>query len=115
MPTMVNLGSEIIRINPAKNTIESSTNNGRFWVTRSTQSSVGTFIDLLPYGNELLAATSKGVYASSNQGRFWVQRCTGSSYGDFQSLMDGGKELLAQTTKGLYVSTNSGRFWVKRR
>lgn len=115
MPTMINLGSEMIRINPAKNTIESSTNSGRSWVTRSTQSSVGTFIDLLPYDNELLAATSKGIFASSNQGRFWVQRCYNSSYGDFQALMDGGKELLAQTSKGLYASSNNGRFWVKRR
>lgn len=114
MPKMITLGSELIRINPAKNTIESSANNGRFWVTRSTQSSCGTFIDLLPYGNELLAVTSKGIFASSNQGRFWVSRSTQSSCGEFQSLTDGGKELLAQTSKGLYYSTNSGRFWVKK-
>ena len=114
MPKMITLGSELIRINPAKNTIEVSINGGRFWTTRSTQTACGTFVDLLPYGNELLAVTSKGIFASTNQGRFWVARSTQSSCGEFQSLADGGKELLAQTSKGLYYSTNGGRFWIKR-
>jgi len=35
MPQMINLGSEMIRINPAKNTIEYSTNQGRTWNKRS--------------------------------------------------------------------------------
>ena len=103
MPNMITLGSELIRINPAKNTIEYSTNGGRFWVSRCT-----------PFGNELIAITSKGVYASTNKGSFWVSRCTSSSYGEFLSLTDGGKEILAQTSKGLYYSTNGGRFWVRR-
>ena len=114
MPKMITLGSQLIRINPAKNTIEYSTNGGRFWVSRCTSSSYGTFVDLLPFGNELIAITSKGVYASTNKGSFWVSRCTSSSYGEFLSLTDGGKEILAQTSKGLYYSTNGGRFWVRR-
>lgn len=114
MPKMITLGSELIRINPAKNTIEYSTNGGGFWVSRCTSSSYGTFVDLLPFGNELIAITSKGVYASTNKGSFWVSRCTSSSYGEFLSLTDGGKEILAQTSKGLYYSTNGGRFWVRR-
>ena len=115
MPKMISFGSEMIHINPAQNVIEYSTNNGRSWVTRYTSSSCGTFIDLLPYGNEILAITNKGIYYSTNCGRSWVLRLSGSSSSAFQTLVDGGKEVLAETTRGLYYSTNSGRSWVKRR
>jgi hypothetical protein len=115
MPQMIMLGSEMIRINPAKNTIEYSTSQGRSWSSRYTSSSCGEFIDLLPYGNELLAVTSKGIYYSTSQGRSWSSRYTSSTCGEFQCLMDGGRELLAQTSKGLYYSTSSGRSWSKRR
>ncbi len=115
MPQMINLGNEIVRINPQKNSIEYSTNQGRSWSSRYTSSSCGTFIDLIQCGAEVVAATSKGIYFSSNQGRSWSSRYTSSSCGNFQNLMDGGKELLANTDKGLYYSTNSGRSWSKRR
>ena len=115
MPQMIMLGSEMIRINPAKKTIEYSTSQGRSWSTRYSSSSCGKFIDLLPYGNELLAVTSKGIYYSTSQGRSWSSRYTSSSCGEFQCLMDGGRELLAQTSNGLYYSTSSGRSWSKRR
>ena len=115
MPQMIMLGSEMIRINPAKKTVEYSTSQGRSWSSRYTSSSCGEFIDLLPYENELLAVTSKGVYYSTSQGRSWSSRYTSSTCGEFQCLMDGGRELLAQTSKGLYYSTSSGRSWSKRR
>ena len=115
MPQMIMLGSEMIRINPAKKTIEYSTSQGRSWSTRYSSSSCGEFIDLLPYGNELLAVTSKGIYYSTSQGRSWSSRYTSSTCGEFQCLMDGGRELLAQTSNGLYYSTSSGRSWSKRR
>ena len=115
MPQMIMLGSEMIRIHPAKNIIEYSTSQGRSWSTRYSSSSCGEFIDLLPYGNELLAVTSKGIYYSTSQGRSWSSRYTSSSCGEFECLMDGGRELLAQTSKGLYYSTSSGRSWSKRR
>ena len=65
MPQIVNLGRELLRINVQKNSVECSQNGGRSWVTRCSNSSYGTFRDLLVYGNELLACTSKGVYAVS--------------------------------------------------
>ncbi len=114
MAQMIQCGKEMLRINPAKNSIEYSTNNGRTWASRCTSSMYGTFIDLILYGTEILAVTSKGVYYSTNDGRTWASRCTSSMYGEFQSLMDGGNELLAQTSKGLYYSTNDGRTWSKR-
>lgn len=112
---MLSTGTNLTRINTAKNTIEYSTNNGRSWITCYTGSSCGTFIDLLQFGSDLLAATSKGIYASTNGGRSWVARYTGSSCGTFQALSANGTELLAQTDKGLYYSTNGGRSWIKRR
>ena len=114
MPTTINYGSEFIRINTDKKRIEYSTNDGRSWISRYTGSSAGEFIDLLAYGNEILAVTSKGVYYSTNEGRSWISRYTSSSAGEFYSLQNKGKELLATTSKGVYYSTNSGRSWIKR-
>lgn len=112
---MLDLGKEMIRINSTKKHIEFSTDKGRNWNMRYTGSSYGTFIDLVFYDNELVAATSKGIYSSTDKGKNWSVRYTGSSCGTFQSLIDGGRELLAQTTKGLYYSTDNGRNWSKRK
>lgn len=115
MPQLINIGNEHLRINSAKNTIEYSQNGGRSWVTRCSNTSYGTFIDLLPFSREILACTSKGLYASQNQGRSFMPRCTNtSSYGGFLNLQENGSELLANTSKGLYYSRNDGRSWVKR-
>lgn len=115
MPQLINFGKELLRINTAKNSIEHSLNGGRSWVTRCSNASYGTFKDLLQYGREILACTSKGLYASQNEGRSWVLRCNNtSSYGDFLSLQENGRELLANTSKGLYYSRNEGRSWMKR-
>lgn len=121
MPQIIKTGGgvfskgELLRINPNNNTIESSSNGGRSWVVRCNNSSYGTFRDLLVYGKEILAATSKGIYVSTNAARSFSPRCTNtSSYGAFINLQDEGKTLLANTTKGLYYSTNAGRSWVRR-
>ena len=113
MPGMITYGSEMIRIG-VKNRIDRSTNGGTSLSSLYTGSSCGEFRDLLPYGNELLAVTSKGVYVSKNAGLSWSSRCTSSSYGEFLSLADSGKELLATTSKGLYRSTNGGLSWSKK-
>lgn len=114
MPQIIINGREMLRINPANNKIEYSTNDGRSWYNRFASSSCGFFNDLLPYGKELLAATSKGVYYSTNEGRSWYSRYTSSSCGEFMSLAYDGMELLATTSKGLYYSKNEGRSWYKR-
>ena len=72
------------------------------------------FYDLTSYGSEVIAITSKGVYASTNGGRSWSPRYIGFINGDFQSISANGSELLATTSKGLYVSKNGGRSWSKR-
>ena len=87
MPQMVNLGRELVRINMQKNCVEYSQNRGRSWVVRCSSSSYGEFRDLLEYGSELLACTSKGLYVSTNEGRSFAPRCTNSSYGDFLNLL----------------------------
>lgn len=122
MPQIIKVGGgifskgELIRINPSNNTIESSSNGGRSWVIRCSDSrSYGTFRDLLLVEREILAATSKGIYVSTNSARSLSPRCTNtSSYGDFINLQDEGNTLLANTTRRLYYSTNGGRSWVKR-
>ena len=121
MPQIIKVGGglfskgELIRINPSNNTIEVSTNEGRSWSPRCTNTSYGTFRDLLLVGREILAATSRGLYVSTNSGRSFSPRCTNtSSYGDFINLQDEGNTLLANTSKGLYYSTNGGRSWVRR-
>lgn len=116
MPQMITYGSELIRINPSNNRIEFSTSNGRTWLTRFSGSSCGRFVDLLEYGNEIIALTDKGVYFSTSSGRTWLARCTSSDARKFTCLQDGGRELLAMTSDGhLYFSTSSGRTWLRRR
>lgn len=61
MPLLVPYGNELIRINPANNRIEYSTNRGASWISRYSGSNCGTFRDLIPYGGKLLALTDKGV------------------------------------------------------
>ena len=114
MAQLINYGREMLRINTQKNAIEYSTNEGRNWIPRYTGSVAGIFYDLLQFGNELLACTSKGIYYSTNEGRNWIPRYTGSAVGTFQQLSIDGHNLLATTSKGLYYSTNEGRNWIKR-
>lgn len=105
---------ELLRINPSNNAIEVSTNEGRSWSPRCTNTSYGTFRDLLLVGREILAATSRGLFVSTNSARSFSPRCVNSSYGDFLNLQDEGNTLLANTSKGLYYSTSGGRSWVRR-
>ena len=113
MPRMITYGGEMIRIGE-RNRIEYAKNGSSSWSSRCTStSSYGEFRDLLPYGSELLAITSKGIYYSKDAGSFWQYRCNNSSYGEFLSFVEG-KELLATTSKGLYYSKNSGSSWSKR-
>ncbi|MFK7032561.1 hypothetical protein [Flavobacterium oreochromis] len=74
MGQMVAHQGELIRINPSKNCIEYSKNDGRSWHSRSSKSSIFEFIDLMENGNELLATTTKGTYYSKNKGASWHKR-----------------------------------------
>ena len=70
--------------------------------------------DLLLFGNEIFAVTSKGLDVSKNEGRNWSPRYTNSTYGEFESIVANGTELLAITSKGTYASKNEGRNWTKK-
>ncbi len=75
MPRLIQLGNEIIRVNPEKPTqIQYSTSGGRMWSSSYTGSSCGVFHSLMDNGNELLAQTSKGLYYSTSSGRMWSKR-----------------------------------------
>ena len=76
MATLINLGKELLRINP-KDTkkLEYSLNEGRSWNVRfSGNSSVGNFSDLCDMGKELLGTTDKGLFYSTSDGRSWNLR-----------------------------------------
>ena len=90
MPQLVPHGSELLRINVQKNSIEYSSNGGRTWLNRFCMSSVGTFRDLLVVGTDVFAATSKGLYWSRNGGATWVTRYNNSAVGEFQTLATDG-------------------------
>lgn len=75
MGLMITRGKELIRINPAKNSVEYSNNNGCSWYLRfAATSSMGTLQDLADGGKDLLMTTSKGLYYSNTDGRNWYKR-----------------------------------------
>lgn len=115
MAKLIQHGRELVRIsdkNPSA--IEYSTNGGRTWASRYSGSVAGMFLDLLSFGGEILAVTSKGVYYSTNDGRTWTPRYTANAAGEFIQLHADGGVLLATTSKGLYYSKNSGRSWARK-
>ena len=114
MAQMIQSGKEIIRINSQKNSIEYSSDGGRNWHLRYSSSYAGTFVDLILFGSEVIACTSKGLYYSKDAGRNWHLRYSSSYAGTFQQLMADGSVLLATTSKGLFYSKDSGRNWHKR-
>ena len=76
MAQMIQHGSEIIRINTQKNTIEYSKDGGRSWHIRffNISGGKGIFVDLFDNGSEILACTSKGNYYSKDEGHSWHRR-----------------------------------------
>lgn len=116
MPQLIQYGTELIRFNPSNNHIEVSTSRGASWFTRYSGSSLGTIKDLIVYGPEIIALTSKGIYVSTSKGASWYCRNSSSTCQGFSSLVDAGRELLANTSDGhLYVSTSKGASWFRRK
>ena len=113
MSQMIDLGKEMLRINPQTNAIERS-RDGRNWTRRCTSSSHGTFKDLCLLGSDVYAVTSKGIYYSRDNGTNWRQKSANRSYGEFQTITAAGTELYAQTTKGVYVSKDNGSNWRRK-
>ena len=78
--------------------------------TLCQQHIIRTFRDLIAFGREILAATSRGICVSTNFPRPFSVRCSNTgSYGNSLSLQVDGGILLANTTKGLYYFRNGGR------
>lgn len=114
MAQMIQRGKEIIRINTQKNVIEYSTDGGRSWRSRYMGNTPGVFVDILNYGTDILACTSRGIYCSEDGGKNWRYRYIGSSCGSFLQLASDGKNILATTSKGLYYSKDGGRNWRRK-
>ena len=116
MAQMIQHGSEIIRINTQKNTIEYSKDGGRSWHIRffNISGGKGIFVDLFDNGSEILACTSKGVFTSKDDGHSWHSRCTNSAFGEFRQLASDGQNLVATTSKGLFCSKDGGHSWHRK-
>ena len=116
MAQMIQHGSEIIRINTQKNTIEYSKDGGRSWHIRffNISGGKGIFVDLFDNGSEILACTSKGVFSSKDDGHSLHSRCTNSAFGEFRQLASDGQNLLATTSKGLFCSKDGGHSWHRK-
>ena len=114
MAQVISIRTALLRINPTNNKKIEYSNNGKYWTTHYTGSTYGEFYDLLLFGSEIFAVTSKGLYVSKNEGRNWSPRYTNSTYGEFESIVTNGTELLAITSKGTYASKNEGRNWTKK-
>ena len=116
MAQMIQHGSEIIRINTQKNTIEYSKDGGRSWHIRffNISGGKGIFVDLFDNGSEILACASKGVFSSKDDGHSWHSRCTNSAFGEFRQLASDGQNLLATTSKGLFCSKDGGHSWHRK-
>ena len=66
MPQMINIGEELIRINPSNShKIEHSKTSGKSCHTVYSGSSYGNFSDLTNNGKEVLANTSKWLFYSA--------------------------------------------------
>ena len=76
MPILIQRGKEMIRISPKDNKkIEFSVNQGRTWMTRYNGSfNIGSFVDLMDSGKEILGTTDKGLFFTVNEGRTWMLR-----------------------------------------
>ena len=114
MAQMIQYGSELLRINTQKNTIEYSKDSGHSWRSRYMGSIAGVFVDLLVYGSEILACTSKGIYYSKDGGYNWRNRYNSNSCGSFLQLASDGQNVLVTTSKGLYYSKDGGNNWRRR-
>lgn len=76
MSQIIDVTGGLLRICPKDpKKLECSKNDGRTWSTHFiAPSSYGEFEDLKNNGNEILATTSKGLFASRNEGRSWSKR-----------------------------------------
>ena len=116
MPSIISFGPKLIRINHSKNSIEQSFTRGQTWTNKHSGSLCGTFIDLVAYGNEIIALTDNGIYYSATEGSTWISRCTSPIVKTFTCIQDGGGELIGMTADGhIYASETKGATWIKRR
>ena len=72
MPQLIKVGDTLYRINPVRNIMEVSRNNGIHWVGWGLGGpKFGRLKDLLWYKDRLLALTETGLWYSRNGGADW--------------------------------------------
>lgn len=111
---MVTMGSELIRYNPSKATIEVSKSRGFAWFMRYNCSSMGKVRALAKHDKEIILCSDKGIYVSNSNGMSWSLRS--GAYRNFIDMQDMGNELIATTSDGhTYASSSGGFSWFLRR
>lgn len=108
------MGSELIRYNPSKSSIEFSNSRGMSWFMRYNCSSMGKVRALVKHEKEIILCSDKGIYASNSNGMSWSLR--NGSYKSFVDMQDMGNELIATSSDGHTWASSSGGFsWFLRR
>lgn len=75
MSQVVTHNGALMRITPQqRNRIEISKDGDRIWRLRYEGMMYGEFIDVNDVGTEIMATTTKGVYASNNDEMVWIKR-----------------------------------------
>ena len=75
MSQVVTHNGALMRITPQqRHRIEISKDGDLIWRLRYEGMMYGEFIDLNDAGTEIIATTTKGVYASKNEGMVWLKR-----------------------------------------
>jgi len=114
MSLMVTMGSELIRYNPSKSSIEFSNSRGMSWFMRYNCSSMGKVRALAKHDKEIILCSDKGIYVSNSDGKSWFLR--NGNYKSFVDMQDMGNELIATTADGhTYASSSGGFSWFLRR
>lgn len=114
MSLIVSDGSEMIRYNPSKASIEASNSRGFSWSMRYRCSSMGNVRAMTMHKGEIILCSDQGIYVSKNSGKAWSKR--NSSERNFVDIQDMGNELIATTSDGhVYASSSGGFSWFKRK
>ena len=89
-----------------------SFNSGASWEKANTGLTASLFINLLAYGNNLVAATDGDVYKSSDNGYTWIPADSGLTAIHIYSLASNDGNLYAGSYgDGVFLSTNGGATW----
>lgn len=113
MPQLIKVGDTLYRINPVRNIMEISRNNGIHWVGWGLGGpKFGRLKDLLWYKDRLMALTETGLWYSRNGGADWGCCGGGKIVENLVVIYEDGRYLYGMSQDGvIWYSTTSGATW----